>query len=256
MTPGKWCAAIFIGVGIASVLALLGSRLIPVNEAIFDRLPQSDKETLTRAWGNSRSARSGRLLLHAAKDPSAQVRQTAAYVLRQRCDVEDGMIALLDTNQGYNAGLMNALAECRSQKAIPVLIKYLENLDRPGPAGVAAESLEKIGGAGQAVPQLIAAATSCDELCSARAAAALSAVGEQVVSRRWAIGKLSIPEPARHDPSKLPDWMIRQYAIRILGRIGKSSDIPVLEASLARPGVLKEEADTALAAIRSREVAK
>lgn len=255
MNGRRWAAAGLLGAILAYLVSSFGSRLVPMNEKTFDSLPKADKESLIRSWGSSNSESSGRLLLHAAVDAAPQIRQTAAYDLRRRCDLEDGMIALLDAGRGYEAGLMTALAECHSQKAAPIFMKYLVNISTPGPAGVAAEALEQIG-AKEAIPQLIVAVQGCEEFCAARAAAALSALGETAVSREWAIKKLSVPEPTKFDAYKTPDWMIRQYAVRIIGRIGTASDIPILKESLERHGTLGEEAEAAVSAINKREAAK
>jgi HEAT repeat protein len=251
MTKRQWVLAIVLGGGIATIAMVAGRQVVPLNEITFDHLPENDKESAIRDWGTTKSATAGRLLLHAAKDSSAHVRQAAAYELRSRCDLEDGMIALLDSGRGYSAGLMQALAECRSQKAIPIFLKYLKDLSHPGPAGVAAESIEKVG-AREAIPQLKLAVQGCDELCKGIAAAALSSFGEREVSREWAIRKLSVPEAIRGNPNDTPDWEIRQYAVRVIGRIGTSADIPILKESMERRGILGEEADSAIAAIKER----
>jgi HEAT repeat protein len=246
-----WCLAIGLGF-LAAIIFINFPRSIFITETGFDLLPEGDKESLVRSLESARTARSGRILLHAAVDASPQVRQTTTYILRSRCDLADGLIALLEAKRGYSAGLMTALGGCGAQQAIPVLITYLADLSHPGPAGVAAEAIEKLG-AREAIPQLIRAVRGCDPLCSARAASALSSFGEAQVSQEWAAMTLAKPEPTKIDTRSLPDWMFRQYAVRIFGRIGTTADIPTLLAVKSGGSVMSEEVKKAVLAIQQRE---
>ena len=147
---------------------------------------------------------------------------------------------------------MTALGGCADTNAVPILITYLQDLSHPGPAGVAAEALEKLG-AREAIPQLIQAVRGCDPLCTARAASALSSFGEKQVSREWAANVLARPEPTKIDVRSVPDWMFRQYAVRVFGDIGTRADIPALAAMKNDGTVVSLEVRKAIAAIEARE---
>lgn len=249
MTGDQWVLAGGLGLALAIIIHFVFPR-IPFTAGAFDRLPRSDKEAAIREWGTQRSAISGRLLLHAAVDSSPQIRQTAAFELRRRCDLEDGMIALLKRQEGYSAGLMIALADCGSKKAIPVFMTYLANLAKPGPASVAAEALGKVG-AKEAIPLLQAAVGGGDLLCAGRAAVSLSSLGETEVSREWARKLLALPEP-KFDPYATPHWVILQQAVLVLEKNGAESDIATLKEFGKGRARRAEEVSRAIAAIEGR----
>lgn len=180
--------------------------------------------------------------------------QAASRLLTNRqCDEQDGMLKLLATESRRNTRrwVLQALAACNSQKAIPLFRESLKS-DDTMIAYVGAQSLGMLR-AREAIPELEATVAKGVPQVSGMAAWALSMIGETQTSRAWAIKVLSAPR--RHPDPRAEDFAQRGQAGSVLERVGLPEDIPLLEQNKGPLGVYLDYQKKAILARQAQKEA-
>jgi hypothetical protein len=184
--------------------------------------------------------------LELAADPDSVVSESAASRLqvRRQCDKQDGMLKLLDleTRPNTRLRLLQTLAACGSQKAIPLFREALHS-GNPSLVVVGAQSLGMLK-ARDAISELEAVVEQGVSQCDGAAALALSQMGERRVAYPWAVKMLSAEKP-KNDPNSV-DSFRRIYSGQILENLGTAADIPLLERNKGSLGVYTEYQEKAI----------
>jgi hypothetical protein len=167
--------------------------------------------------------------LKLAGDSDSVVAEHAASRLLHQCGQEDGMIKLaqIETRPNVQRWLLQSLAGCNSQKAIPIFRKALLSTNDMVVL-VGAQSLGMVG-AREAIPDLKEVLKKCSAQCAGEAAASLARLGEHDISYAWAIDALTAKPPHGYNSD---DRFKRYHAARALRYIGTEKDIPLLEANM------------------------